>query len=61
MIKTRTWGQVVRLPRGTYLASKGKERVDGRKVYNLSSSVKNKECSTRKCALRFIGSPKKRY
>ena len=60
-IKERTWGQIKKLPRGTYLASKGKESVEGRKIYNISSSVKTKVFKTKRSALRFIGKPKKRY
>ena len=58
----RTWGQIVKLPRGTYLASKGKEeKKDGKKIILIPHKTKTQEFKTKSSALRFVGKPKKRY
>lgn len=59
--KIRTWGQIIKLPRGTYIAAKGKEEVNGNKITSVQGTTKTEEFKTIKSSLRFIGKPKKRY
>lgn len=62
VIRKRTWGQIRKLPRGTYLASKGtEEKVKTGYWIPHTSKTKTQEFKTLKAALRFIGKPKKRY
>jgi len=62
VVAKRKWGQITKLPRGTYLASKGtEEKVRPGYWMAHKSKTKTVEVKTKKSALRFIGKSKKRY